>query len=456
VTEEQQPAGDDAAATQKLDTAAKSAATTGKSEAATTGKSEAAPSEETAWDRSRGRRITVRSLIAVATVLGFVSIFAVWAKTQLLDTNQWTKTSSQLLENKAIRDQTATYLTDQLYANVDVTGELQSRLPGNLKLLAPAAAAGLRNLVQSAAEDALASPAVQAIWADANRAAHQEFVKIINGGGPNVSTQGGVVTLNLQRVLTKVGDRVGIPSGLLAKIPSSAANIVIFKSKQLKTAQDAAKALKALALVLPILVFAMFVLAVWLAQGHRRQTLLGVGFAFIVAGFLVLIARRIIGGEVTSTLASEAAVRPAANAAWDIGTSLLRTLGIQAVIIGIGVLIAGWLGGPSKPATAFRRMIAPYLRDRPEIAYGVVAALLLVFILWAPLPAARRPLFVLFLIAVSILGVVVLRRETESEFPAQAEAGTPVTVASDAGGTGKDAPPAPPPPAGGGPTASGS
>ncbi|HEY5142986.1 MAG TPA: SHOCT domain-containing protein [Solirubrobacteraceae bacterium] len=408
MTDEQQPAGDDAA-TEKIEAAG--------TPTPAVPDAPAADAATTPWDSSRGRRIAVRSLIALATVLGILSVFATWANRQLLDTDQWTKTSSQLLENKKIRDQVALYLTDQLYANVDVTGELQSRLPGNLKLLAPAAAAGLRNLVNSAAQDALARPEVQTAWENANRFAHRQLVKIIDGGGPNVSTSNGVVTLDLQRILTSIGDQVGIPAGLLAKIPSSAANVEVFRSNDLKTAQDGAKALKDGSLILTLLVILLFALAVWLAAGHRRQTLLTVGFAFIIAGFVVLIARRIGGGQVTDSLTTTAAVRPAADAAWNIGTSLLKTLGTQAIIIGIAVIFAAWLGGPSKWATAFRRASAPYMRDRPEIPFGILAAILLVVIAWGPIPALRRPLFVLIFIAFAILGAVLLRRETEREFP---------------------------------------
>ncbi len=356
--EQQQPAGDDEPATEKIEAvttsadAAPAADAPGVGAVATAGPDAAA---QTPWDRSRGRRISVRTLIVVATILGILSVFATWANRQLLDTNQWTKTSSDLLENKAIRDQVALYLTDQLYANVDVTGELQSRLPDNLKLLAPAAAAGLRNLVDSAAQDALARPAVQTAWEDANRNAHKTLVKIIDGGGPNVSTNNGVVTLNLQRILTTIGTQVGIPAGLLSKIPPSAANVEVFKSSDLKSAQDGAKALKDGSLILTLLVILLFALAVWLAAGHRRQTLLSVGFAFIIAGFVVLIARRIAGGQVTDALTTTAAVRPAADAAWNIGTSLLKTLGTQAVIIGVALLVAAWIAGPSKWATSFRR-----------------------------------------------------------------------------------------------------
>ncbi|HXC23309.1 MAG TPA: hypothetical protein VNU28_01880, partial [Solirubrobacteraceae bacterium] len=43
-------------------------------------------------------RWLVRSLIGVATVLGIVAIFAVWANRQLLDNSYWTSTNTRLIE----------------------------------------------------------------------------------------------------------------------------------------------------------------------------------------------------------------------------------------------------------------------------------------------------------------------------------------------------------------------
>lgn len=378
--------------------------------------------EQTPWERSRGRRIAVRALLVLAVILGVLSVFSVWARQQLLNTDQWTKTSSELLENQAIRDQLSTYLTDELYANVDVTAELQQRLPEELAPLAPAAAAGLRQLVDRAADDALANPTVQGVWEDANRVAHEQFVKVIEGGGPNVSTEGGVVTLDLQRILTRIGQRVGIPDGLLAKIPASAANIEVLRSDELETAQTAADVLKTLAFVLGPLALLTLALAVYLAAGRRRQTLLLAGVAAIISGFIVLLARGIVGNQVTDDLTTEASVRPAAEAVWEISTELLRTLGWQAIIIGLALMLSAWVAGPSRPATGLRRAVAPTLRRRPEVAYGVVIALLFLLIVWSPLPAFGRPIFILLLVAASIVGVWALRRETMAEFP-EAEGG---------------------------------
>ena len=63
--------------------------------------------ETTQADPTPGRahRKLGLALIVVASLLTFLAIFAVWANRQLLNTDNWTDTSTELLENRVIRDQ---------------------------------------------------------------------------------------------------------------------------------------------------------------------------------------------------------------------------------------------------------------------------------------------------------------------------------------------------------------
>src|SRR2546429_4143982 len=106
----------------------------------------------------RGRRILVQVIIWGTTVLAVVAIFAVWANRQLLNPNNWANTSTKLLEHPAVRTATASYLVNQLYANVDVAGELRSRLPPALQPAAGPLAGALENAAVSAAARVLANP----------------------------------------------------------------------------------------------------------------------------------------------------------------------------------------------------------------------------------------------------------------------------------------------------------
>ncbi|HVR04873.1 MAG TPA: hypothetical protein VMS02_02450, partial [Solirubrobacteraceae bacterium] len=92
----------------------------------------------------------VRTLIGVASVLGVIAVFAVWANRQLLDTSYWKTTNQKLIASPPIKEQLSVFLTDQLYANVDVGGELKNELPSELKPLAAPAAGALRDVVQRA------------------------------------------------------------------------------------------------------------------------------------------------------------------------------------------------------------------------------------------------------------------------------------------------------------------
>ncbi|MDP9135988.1 MAG: hypothetical protein M3N56_14310, partial [Actinomycetota bacterium] len=94
------------------------------------------------------RRGWARALVVLASVLAFAAILAVWANRQLLNTDNWTDTSTELLENRVIRDQIALYLVDALYANVDVSAELEAAFPERLQPLAGPAAGALRQVAE--------------------------------------------------------------------------------------------------------------------------------------------------------------------------------------------------------------------------------------------------------------------------------------------------------------------
>jgi hypothetical protein len=360
----------------------------------------------------------VRSLIGVATVLGIVAIFAVWANRQLLDTGYWTSTNTKLIESPPIREAVSGYLTEQLYANVDVAGELGKELPSELKPLAAPAAGALKDVVQKGINLLLERPRVQELWSKANQVTHAQFVRLIENKGSVVKLPGGgAVVLDLRPMLGEVAEKVGAPASISEKIPANVAQLKIVTSKQLGTMQDAVNLLRSLALVLPLLVVAMFALAVYLARGRRRQTLTEVGAAFVGAGLAVVVVRGIAGSKVVDSLATTEAVRPAAQAAWSIGTSVLADVAWSTVFIGVVVVLAAMLAGPTRIATSLRRLMAPYMRDRPDVTFGALGLLLLLLFAWGPIEATKSLTGILIIIVLAVFGTETLRRQTALEFP---------------------------------------
>jgi hypothetical protein len=367
----------------------------------------------------RRHRVAVAVLLVAGALVLFVGIFSVWVNRQAMNSDNWVNTSSKLLQDEAIQEQVATYLVAQLYANVDVEAELKKALPPQASALAGPAAGGLRQLAQQVAERALRTPAVQAIWADANRAAHEQLLKVIDGGGNAVSTEEGEVTLKLGSLVTQIGNQVGIPGGLAEKLPPDAGELTILESRQLSTTQKIAKAIRKLPVVLIALLIVLYAAALYLAAGRRRVALRTIGFSFVGVGVVVLLLRSFAGHNVVDSLAGTESVKPAAEAAWSIGTSLLVTVASSVIAFGVLLVIGAWLAGGTAPATALRREMSPYLRDRRAAAYAVAAAIWLALIAWAPVAAFRKPIGVLLFALLFALGTEVLRRQALREFPDQ-------------------------------------
>lgn len=361
-----------------------------------------------------GRHLTSRALVVAGTVLAILAILALWVSRQALETEQWTDTSSQLLEDPAVQTAVAGYLVDQLYANVDVSGELEEALPERLAPLAGPAAGALRRGAEEVALRALDRPRVQQAWEEANRAAHATFVEVIEGGDDVVSTDDGTVALDLRALLAEIAERTGLGTRVAERLPEDAATVVILRSEQLGTLQTVGRLLKPVALVLVLLMLAAFGGAIAAARGRRRETLRACGLALVFAGAIALVARELAGGAVVDELATTAAAEPSAEATWRIGTSLLVGVAFAAVAYGALVVAGAWLAGPTRGAVAIRRELAPYLASA-SITYGVVAAIVLLVLLWGPTEGTRRVLPAIVLLALLVAGVELLRRQAARE-----------------------------------------
>ncbi len=355
-------------------------------------------------------------LIVVASIIALVAALNVWVKRQVLDTNNWTTTSSSLLENDEIRGALSVYLVNQLYTNVDVQARIQQRLPEQLKGLAAPLAAASRGAATNGVDELLSRPRVQQAWKEANRRAHTLFIAVIDGKTEKLKTTNGKVVLDLSPLVEQLANRQGLIGTAAQKLPPDAGKLVIMDSKQLDTAQKAVKVIRVLSYFLTILALALYALAVYLARGARRTTLMGIGFAVLTVGIILLGVRRFAGDYVVDSLTKNPDFKAATRAAYEIGTHLLRNTALNLVFYGAAIVVAAWLAGPSRPATAIRRWLAPTFRDRPVVAYAVFTLGLFIVVITGPTDASRLvPLLILF--GFAYLGLHVLRRQTLREFP---------------------------------------
>src|SRR6476646_10599646 len=317
---------------------------------------------------SKKRHLLVWSLFGLATILLFVSSLTAWAKRQLLDDQAWANSSTQLLANDEVRGAIAQKLSDALFARVDVAAQLRERLPPRAQGAAPLLAAALQNNVAPAAANRLLQrPRVQALWEKANKSAHAAVVRVLEGKSlgknGNISTANGEVTLDLRPAIKRLATRLGLEG-------------------QLKAAQTSVKILNALSSLLLIAVFALFALAIYLAQGRRRLLLGATGASLVFVGLVVASLRHFLGGVIVDSLVKTAANKHPVSVIWAIETSVMRDIAIILVLYGALVLLATVLAGPNRPGVAVRRWLAPTFRHHPIVVWATAAAVFLLLLAW--------------------------------------------------------------------------
>lgn len=358
-----------------------------------------------------------RILVVLGVLLAVLSLLAGYIRFQGLDTETVEGTAGDLIADDEIREQVAASLVEQLYANVDVAAELEERLPPDQQGLAGPVAAGLREFADRAAIRMLERPRVQALWVNTVTRAHTQLINVLEDETGPLSTEDGSVVLDLQPLVIQLGERVAVVGDVTERLGPDAGRVEIMEATQLETAQDLTQLLKTLGTWLWLLPLALWGIALWIARGRRRSILRTIAIGTILAGLLVLVVRRITGSFLVEELVPSTAVQPAVQDAWDILTAQLRDGGLTFLGLGVIVLVAVWLVGPSASGVSVRRGLAPYLA-RPEIAYGVAGALFLLLLWWSPTVQTTRVQLMVAAALVLALGVELLRRQTAREVPA--------------------------------------
>ena len=153
---------------------------------------------------SRGRKVGLGLLVALASLMLGVSVLAIWADRVFLDSTNWADTSAQALQQPEVRTALSAYLVDQIYANVNVPAALSQVLPPRAQALAGPLAVTGQPYVERAIAAGLDRPRVVELWRNANLRAHTALLKILNGGSGPLSTANGVVAIDLRPLVSQI------------------------------------------------------------------------------------------------------------------------------------------------------------------------------------------------------------------------------------------------------------
>jgi hypothetical protein len=358
------------------------------------------------------RKAGIAVLLAAGTLFWIGLGFGVWAERQLLDTDEWVDTSGDLLENEPVRTALGLYIVERLFDSEEVQARIEEALPPRLDPLAGPAAAGLKEVARRNAPRLLGNALALDAWREANEAAHDELLALVEG------RTGGNLTLDLGTLFSQVAEGTGLPPDVADRLPPEVASLRIASGDDLEAAQDALDLFKTLVWVLLGLSLVAFAGAVALSR-DRRRTLLNVGACLMFAAIAILAARRLAGEAVVEALAEAPNAMGAADDAWEISTGLLRDVAQGSFLFGLFIVTGAWLAGAGRRATAVRRSSAYAMHEHPGVVRGGLGVAILLLVIWGPVPWTERLWSIVVFAVAAFVWLEWIRRRTLEEFPDQ-------------------------------------
>lgn len=286
----------------------------------------------------RSHPVAIVVLLCFAVLAGAVAIGSIWANQQLLSTSSWVSVSGHLLESKSVRHRVAQFLGEEL---VDQT-ESQLNAAGEEETAA-VVVPRLRAEQTQLAERVMKTKQFKAIWLTANRSAHRDLLRVLEGEGD--AFERGAVVVELTPALRQIADlleeeglaeELGVPN-LAGLVEPGAARITILEAQELNRAQDVVRVIRDLTAPAVIVTLALYALVLFLGWRRIGRTLVGVGLALAATGGLALLLRSVAGNQIIDQLIVGGRDQGAADAAWRIATSKIADL--AGIAIGLGAVI---------------------------------------------------------------------------------------------------------------------
>jgi hypothetical protein len=317
----------------------------------------------------RVRRAFVAILVILGCLLSFLSVMAIWARNNVLDTNGYVSTVAPLAKNPQIINATADRITAGVMERTDIADRLAGRLPATA---ASAVTASVQGVVHNAALQVLSSDQFATLWKEANRNVHAQVVAALTGkGSSRLKVENGAVILDLTPVADKVREKItSLGFDVNNKVPGRVftMQIELFKAPNAQWAKDGADALQKIAWVLPVLALACFAAAIALSL-NRRRTILRSGLG-VSAAMAILLISLALGRVPYLGLFPRSEGKQAGGAAYD---QILHDLRLQSRAVfafGLVVAIGAWLAGPSASAVHLRGIVTRRERTHAPGAFA--------------------------------------------------------------------------------------
>ena len=363
----------------------------------------------------RGSRV---GLLVLGCLLALLAAVTIWTRFVLLDTDRYVETVAPLATAPDVQSAISKRLGDRVVSSVDLQAYATELLPARAQPLAAPIATGVENFIRSQISDFVHSDRFVELWDNANRKAHALLIQLLTGEEVrNLRLEGDTVVLDLGGVVDGIRQRLtdrGM-DGLAARIPADAGrDVPLVESSAIGSAQAAVRALKAIAILLPILSLLALAGYVLLSDDRRRGTLRAA--LALTATMVVLLG--LVGIARSAYLDALSSGQLSGTAAGDVFDTLVRFLkdGVRITVAAAVVvaIVAALLGRPldrvALSGAARRGREAAWVRDhRTALQFGVGALGAVVLLVWNT-PGAGVVLVLFALVALAIGLIAALAR----------------------------------------------
>lgn len=330
---------------------------------------------------TRLRRALVGTLVGLFAITTVAATIGLWADRTALRTDRFVAAVRPLPRDSEVNRALASFLTDELLSELDLSRRAEEALPDDLRFLAGPLEGIVHDYTRDAVGDVLRSDEFQRVWVDAVRTAHENAVAVVRDDVdvPAVVREDGEVTLDLlpaahdilQSVIARgpgfSGDvelpdldadatRRQISEALSdafgVELSPDFGQITVFDEDKLLVVQHAVDLTDRLVGILLMAAVVLGAAAILLSL-DRRRTLLHVGLATAIATVLVfVVVRRIVADLVD--LVPEGQIRDAVHAAAVVVAQGLRERAWQLLVAGLVVAAVAYVAGPGRVAVWLR------------------------------------------------------------------------------------------------------
>ncbi|WP_407551578.1 hypothetical protein QOM21_18755 [Streptomyces sp. Pv4-95] len=309
--------------------------------------------------RRPGRALGGGVLLLIATLMVPLSLAAVWARTELTDTDRYVSAVAPLAANAAVQDAIVDDVTDGVMAHIRLDGLLKAIPRAERPALRQRFTRGIREFVDKQVRQVVTGRAFPTVWSGVHRNAHQALDGTLTASG------NAPVTLDLTPIIERVKHQVaanGLGIDVARRVPRMGTEIVLLHSPDVPRARTAYQAVRVAALLMPPAA-ALCLLAGLLLARRRRRALICTGLGCAAATALLAAALALVRARAVDALPAVVS-RPAAEAFADALTGSLRTA--VWLLLGAALLTAA-LAAAGPPAVRALMATAAH-RDggRPE------------------------------------------------------------------------------------------